>query len=327
MKQNTGIRILCIAAAAALLLSGCRKVKNSEDLSSVPAPSSDSDAVSEEETQSEEISSAPPVSSEEESSLPEPVSSEEPDRPAAVRIEGEDLELPDFSEFGNTSVTWGPGHQMDELNRSTACLQLQKTYGENGALFLYETEDKKMYLTFDEGYENGYTEKILDVLKEKECPAVFFVTLPYARQNPELIQRMIEEGHVIGNHSSSHPADGMPSLSVQDIAQDIAELHNYMVENYDYQMTWFRPPAGLFSVRSLEVLKYLGYTSVMWSFAYNDWNADSQPDPTEALQKITTMAHPGGIPLLHAVSSTNAAILGDAIDAWREAGYELCRME
>lgn len=312
-------RLLVLTLMAAMLFTGCRKLENRED----GASSSDSESSRNDPVSSQQNDMFPDVSSESEA-----VSSGSTEIPAAaVPMDQTALELPDLSGFSNQTVTWGPGHQMNEQNQPTACVQLQETYGDNGGVFLYPTEEKKMFLTFDQGYENGYTTKILDVLKEKECPALFFVTFPYAEKNPELIQRMIDEGHIIGHHSSSHPANGMPSLSLEDFVADMAKLHNYMVENYNYQMTYFRPPAGLFSERSLEVVKALGYTSVQWSFGYLDYDVNNQPDPAASLEKLKKMAHPGGIPLLHAVSSTNAQILGDAIDAWRKAGYELCALD
>lgn len=314
-------RLLALALAVGILFTGCQRIGDREESSE---PASSGNQASEPATSSEP-NDLSPDSSEPAVSLPESDPSSAVVEPvAATPIDPESLALPDFSAFSNEPVTWGPGHQMNEQNQPTACVQLQETYGDNGGVFLFPTDEKKMYLTFDQGYENGYTTKILDVLKEKDCPAMFFLTYSYAERNPELIQRMIDEGHVLAHHSAAHPANGMPSLTTEEIVADVAKLHNYIVENYDYQMTYFRPPAGIFSERSLEVLKSLGYTSVQWSFAYLDYDVNNQPDPATALEKLTNMAHPGGIPLLHSVSSTNAEVLGDAIDAWRAAGYELC---
>ena len=323
--------IAALLLAAVMLLGGCKgKENNGNGASSNPMSGPESKVES-------GISSMLPESSEPQAnSLPESSGSAESgpasqadNLPAnAVSIDADSLAQTDFSAFSNDTVTWGPGHAMDDQNRPTACVQLQEKYGGDGALFIQaDTDEKAMCLTFDEGYENGYTPAILDVLKEKDCPAVFFVTMPYVKSNPELIQRMIDEGHVVGNHSTHHPSEGMQSLSPEDMIADLAELHNYMVENFNYQMTYFRPPAGLFSERSLEIAKSLGYTSVLWSFGYYDYNPAEQPDPAAALEKVTAMAHPGGIPLLHAVSKTNPEILGQAIDNWRDAGYTLAKLQ
>lgn len=219
---------------------------------------------------------------------------------------------------------WGPGLQTDENNRPVGATSYQEKYGQYDADFIRENE-MNIYLTFDEGYENGYTEKILDVLKEKQVPAVFFVTQPYVESEPELIQRMIDEGHVVGNHSVNHPS--LPDCSVEECRQEVLGLHEYMLENYNYEMKLFRFPMGEFSEQDLSILQQLGYRSVFWSFAYQDWLVDDQPDPQEAIQTIEQRCHPGAIYLLHAVSQTNTEILGQVIDDLRAQGYTFCAYE
>ncbi len=177
-----------------------------------------------------------------------------------------------------------------------------------------------MTLTFDEGYENGYTAQILDTLKEKQVSAVFFCTLDYIEGNPELVQRMIDEGHVVANHSASHAST--PTLSSAEVAQEIQQVHQVVQEQFGYTMTLFRNPEGSFCERDLAIAQALGYESVFWSFAYVDWVVDDQPDPEESLTRLVEAIHPGAIYLLHPVSSTNATILGDFIDQAREQGYE-----
>lgn len=226
----------------------------------------------------------------------------------------------------NTSRGWGQGTNFDEKNRPKGALNAQNTYGGYDALYIAE-ESPAIYLTIDEGYENGYTAKILDVLKEKNCPAVFFVTMDYVKQNPDLIQRMIDEGHVVGNHSVTHPAAGLPSQSIDTQAEELMALHRYVKENFDYDMYLFRYPAGIHSDQSLALVQQLGYKSVFWSFAYRDWLTDDQPDPTAALQQVTNRLHPGAIYLLHAVSSTNTQIMGAFIDHARAQGYTFAKMK
>lgn len=227
----------------------------------------------------------------------------------------------DFSEIGALSgkaLGWGPGGPVDSENRSEGAISYQNKYGKYDAYFIAPSSEK-IYLTFDEGYENGYTGAILDTLKEKGVPAIFFVTMPYVKEQPELIKRMIDEGHIIGNHSNKHIT--YPSLSLSDAKEDLMSLHQYMLDTYQYNMTLFRFPEGNFSEQTLALVQSCGYKSVFWSFAYQDWYVDKQPDPTTALENMLKKAHPGAIYLLHAVSSTNTQVLGDFIDQMQQKGY------
>ena len=223
--------------------------------------------------------------------------------------------------FDNTIQNWGQGVQFNSQNQPVSSLEFQDKYSSFQADFI-GPQEKVIWLTFDEGYENGYTEKILGILKEKKCPAVFFVTGQYAHENPQLMKQMISDGHAVGNHSWAHPANGMPSLTIEEQISDLDKLHQYVKDNYGYEMTLFRYPAGIFSEQSLAVVQSYGYRSLFWSFAYADWDPDKQPDPAQTLQKLKERLHPGSIYLLHAVSATNADILGDFIDYARKQGYE-----
>lgn len=231
--------------------------------------------------------------------------------------------IPDstISSLDTSEQNWGQGVQFDDYNRPISCVEFEEKYGKLGAKFLNGDEKSKtICLTFDEGYENGYTGKILDVLKEHKTPAIFFVTLPYAKENPDLIKRMIDEGHIVANHTASHP--NMPSLSNEEQVNDIQKLHNYIKENFGYEMSLFRYPAGSFSEQSLAVVNNAGYKSLFWSFAYADWDPNKQMDESKALNKLVERLHPGAIYLLHAVSATNANILGDFIKQTTEKGYQ-----
>lgn len=219
---------------------------------------------------------------------------------------------------------WGLGPYTDDENRPVDATKAQEKYGDREAYFIVPA-DGKIYLTFDEGYENGYTSQILDVLKEKDVKAVFFVTMQYVKDEPELIQRMIDEGHVVGNHSVRHKS--MPTLDLDTMMAEVVDLHEYVEENFGYEMYLFRPPMGHYSEQSLSVLQELGYKSVLWSFAYYDYAVDDQPDPQKAYDKIVAAAHSGAIYLLHAVSKTNTEVLGDVIDAFRDQGFEMALME
>ncbi len=241
-----------------------------------------------------------------------------PANPAAV------TEFSSYSSLDSTKMGWGPGGPVDEWNRSQGALAYQEKYGKYDADFIGKNE-KKIYLTFDEGYENGYTAEILDVLKEKKCPAVFFLTGPYAKSQPDLVKRMIDEGHILGNHSVNHPS--FPETPLEVCKNEVSELHDYVKENFGYEMNLFRFPMGEFNEQDLKLMQDMGYRSVFWSFAYRDWIVDDQPALEDAKNTMLSKAHPGAIYLLHAVSKTNTQVLGDVIDELRAQGYEFARYE
>lgn len=234
-----------------------------------------------------------------------------------------------LEKLDNTLITYGPGTAKDG-NPAPYAGPAQDKYGKYDAWFI--APDKNViYLTFDCGYEffikdeNGndvaLTGMILDTLKEKNVKAVFFVTMSYVQRNPDLVQRMIDEGHDVASHSVDHYS--MPSLTIDEMVAQIMELHDYMEDHFGYTMHLFRPPAGEFSIRSLAVTQSMGYKTVHWSFAYADWDTANQPDPDAALSKILSSHHSGAIYLLHAVSETNARILGEVIDGLQAKGYRL----
>lgn len=229
-----------------------------------------------------------------------------------------------FENIDNTKVAYGMGVETDSMNRPLGAVQAQEQYGDMGGLFIGGSENKQIWLTFDEGYENGCTAGILDTLKEKNVRAVFFVTYDYCKRNPELVKRMIAEGHTVGNHTWSHPS--LPECSPDELYSELTLLHDYVREEFGYEMYVMRPPKGEFSQRVLACAKELGYTTVLWSFAYPDWDVNNQPDPEEAFRKITSRSHNGAVYLLHAVSETNASILGRVIDYWRGEGFTLTPM-
>lgn len=219
---------------------------------------------------------------------------------------------------------YGQGVQLDDKNRPTGALDFNANYGKYGATALRE-DKKNILLTFDQGYENGYTAQILDTLKEKKVKAVFFLLQDYAERNPELVQRMIDEGHIVGNHSVSHYS--MPDLSAEECRQEIEGLQEYMKQNFGVTMKLFRPPMGEFSEQSLSVTKDCGLSTMLWSFAYADWDVNAQPDPAQAKEKLIGAAHEGAIYLLHSVSQTNAEVLGEVIDGIRDEGFEFEKLK
>ncbi len=233
-------------------------------------------------------------------------------------------EYESLNQYDNRKVAYGMGVETDSTNRPLGAISAQKRYGDMGALFIGGDQYKRLWLTFDEGYENGYTAKILDTLKEKDVRAVFFVTYDYAQKNPELVKRMINEGHTVGNHTFSHPS--LPDCSPDEMYNELSQLHEYIKKQFGYEMYVMRPPMGEFSERVLACAKQLGYTTVLWSFAYPDWNPEKQPVPDAAFNKITSKTHNGAVYLLHAVSKTNTEILGSVIDYWKNNGYMITPM-
>lgn len=235
----------------------------------------------------------------------------------------------ELEDMSTKSYGYGPGKSTGGQRAPYAEAEQQK-YSQYGANFI-GPDTKNIYLTFDCGYEytatdgNGkeyrVTEKILDVLKEKNAKGVFFVTMYYVKSQPDLVQRMIDEGHIVGNHSNNHPV--MPKQTVEKMVYEVMSLHDYVKEHFGYEMFLFRPPTGEFSIQSLAVVQNLGYKNVHWSFAHADYDTENQPGIDSSLEKVTSSAHNGAIYLLHAISTTNASILGDAIDFFRAQGYEI----
>lgn len=189
------------------------------------------------------------------------------------------------------------------------------------AIFLGDTSKKELFLTFDNGYENGYTGKILDVLKEKKVPAIFFVTGHYIKDQPELLRRMVAEGHLIGNHSWSHP--DITTVSNEKMNQELNKVRDEVAAlTGQTQMLYLRTPRGIFSERTLAASKELGYTNVFWSVAYKDWDPKSHNGWRYAYDRVMAQLHPGAVILLHSVSRDNAEAIGQIIDAARQQGYE-----
>lgn len=183
-----------------------------------------------------------------------------------------------------------------------------------------KSSEKVLYLTFDCGWENGLTDKVLDTLKEKAVPAAFFCTLDHIKSSPELIARMINEGHIVGNHSAKHP--NFAEIDRQRMADEILECDNYLRSTYGYSAPFFRFPEGCYTESALELVGSMGYTSVFWSCAYADWDVNAAKGGDHAFSTVTARLHPGAIILLHSVSPDNAEALGRIIDYARENGYE-----
>ena len=191
-----------------------------------------------------------------------------------------------------------------------------------GGYFLGDTSSKVLYLTFDEGYEKGYTGDILDTLKELNVPAAFFVVKPYIDSQPDLVKRMVDEGHLVCNHSSHHPS--MASITNEEkFNKEITDVEEAYKNLIGKDMPkFFRPPMGKYSKDCLKKIQGLGYKTIFWSFAYKDWLIDDQPSESYSIKKIEDGAHPGGIILIHAVSKTNSKVLKTVLSDLQAEGYE-----
>lgn len=222
-------------------------------------------------------------------------------------------------------TNWGLSFQKEGTpprgNASTEALR------EFDAYFVDETEEKKIYLTFDAGFENGYTPQILDVLRKHNAPAVFFLVGNYIDTSPELVRRMAEEGHIVANHTLSHP----DMSKIADKESFLAELNG--LEAKYKQVTGadmpkiYRPPQGKFSTQNLCFAKELGYKTVFWSLAYVDWYTDNQPTKEQAFSKLIPRIHPGAVVLLHSTSKTNAEILDELLTRWENEGYRIAPID
>ena len=195
------------------------------------------------------------------------------------------------------------------------------------AAYIGNVGEKVLYLTFDAGYENGCTAKILDTLKEKQVPAAFFLVGNYIRQSPDLVRRMVAEGHTVGNHTMHHY--DMSRLSDKAaFSKELTDLEALYKETVSQELPkYYRPPQGIYSEENLKMAQELGYKTLFWSLAYVDWNNDAQPTKEAAFAKLLPRTHNGAVVLLHSTSKTNAEILGELIDKWKEAGYRFGTLE
>ena len=218
----------------------------------------------------------------------------------------------------NKKIEWGVKRNK-EHNQPDVGEDRRKLLEENNGICLGNKDEKTIYLTFDEGYEAGFTSKILEILKENEVKATFFITAHYLNTNEELVKQMIEEGHIVGNHTVNHKS--MPSLTEEEMKSEVMDLHTAIYQKFGYEMKYIRPPKGEFSERSLKYTNNLGYKTVMWSFAYEDWDENNQPNEEKAKEKILENLHNGEIMLLHGNSKTNTDILDEVIKKSKEMGY------
>ena len=218
------------------------------------------------------------------------------------------------------SASWGLSFQEEgKRPAGNATIDDLKQYN---AYYASDTDEKILYLTFDAGYENGNTPAILEALKKHQAPAVFFAVGNFIKDNPDLIKRMITEGHIVGNHTMTHP-DMSQISSMESFQKELEGVEELYTSVTGEPMTkFYRPPRGVYSTENLSMAKELGYSTFFWSLAYVDWIQEQQPSKEEAFQKLIPRIHPGAIVLLHNTSSTNAAILDELLTKWEEMGYQ-----
>jgi peptidoglycan-N-acetylmuramic acid deacetylase len=224
------------------------------------------------------------------------------------------------SQWSNSPIHWG-FKKNDNHEPPTAGAEREQMLEEFDSFYLGDTTKQHIYLTFDNGYEEGYTDDILDVLKQKQVPAAFFITGHYIQDQPELVKRMVEEGHIVGNQSWSHPdLTTKNEALIREELQRVDEAYRELTGAE--QMRYLRPPRGVYSERTLAISRRLGYSHVLWSLAFVDWHTDRQKGWEYAYDQIMSQIHPGAVILLHTVSRDNAEALAKVIDDLQDEGYE-----
>lgn len=234
---------------------------------------------------------------------------------------GLSLWTPAAIQTGSWGLHFGEEGQPPTGNASAAQLS------QFDAVYMGDPKEKVLYLTFDAGYENGCTAKILDTLKDHQVQATFFLVGDYLERNPDLVRRMAAEGHIVGNHTMNHP--DMSKLKNRETfareLEDMARLYQEITGQNLCKV--YRPPQGIYSEENLKMARELGYHTVFWSLAYQDWNNNAQPSREQAFGKLLPRTHNGAIVLLHSTSATNAAILDELLTRWKEMGYRFATVD
>ena len=224
-----------------------------------------------------------------------------------------------------SAENWGLGFGAEGTQPSgTASADKLKEYN---AYYVGDAGEKKIYLTFDCGYENGNTANILDALKKHDAPATFFVVGHFLESAPDMVKRMVEDGHTVGNHTYHH-YDMSKISDPAAFQKEMDDVRTLFQETTGTEMAmYYRPPQGKYSETNLQMAKDLGYATFFWSLAYVDWNVDAQPSHEEAFSKLTGRIHPGAVVLLHNTSKTNGEILDELLTKWEEMGYTFGKLE
>ena len=230
-----------------------------------------------------------------------------------------------FYEAAVPTASWGLSFRQEgSAPVGAAGMEQLRQYD---AAYLGDTREKVLYLTFDAGYENGCTEQVLDTLKKHQVRAAFFLVGNYIERNADLVRRMVEEGHIVGNHTMHHY--DMSRLSGKEtFSKELTDLEDLFRQTTGKELPkFYRPPQGVYSQDNLKMAKELGYKTVFWSLAYVDWLNDKQPTREEAFRKLLPRTHNGAVVLLHSTSKTNAEILDDLLTQWENLGYRFGSLE
>jgi len=328
MKKFICLLILCCMT---ICFCACRDdaVKkggngSSEHMSAKPSSTDEGAASSEDSSSSEKSSSSEGSSSSEQSSN---ASSSTPPKPSTAKTEivnGYPVFDPD-NVRGLSTVRNGYSYGIAKNGQPHSISVNNQNYfdslsGVKALTLDRKSSDKCMYLTFDCGYEyQGITGEILDILKEKNVKAAFFCTLDYLEDNKAFVRRMIDEGHIVGNHSATHP--DFTTINRAKMAEEIYIVEDYLEKNYNYKSPYFRFPTGAYSHSALDLVTSAGYKSIFWSIAHKDWETQNQPSEDETFETVTSRYHSGAVILLHAVSSANRDALDRMIDKAHADGY------
>ena len=303
-KLKPFVIAVLIFTLTAVAVAGCGTQNSSTDTSSVTTSDEVSSEVSSE-------TSSVPVSSTPVSSTSSVVSTVDPNHPyydVIMAIKGIDRTRHGFS-FGL---------QVDENNRPINAMREQEKYKKYGLVCLTD-DPMTIYLTFNLEYETRYTPSVLDTLKEKGVTATFFISQNYAENNPAIVRRIIDEGHVLASHGARHK--DMALCSPEEVCEEIMNLHNYVKDKFGYEMNLFRPPSGVYSEALFAQAQLLGYKNVEWSFAYEDWDTGKVFNEQGYFEYITGKTHEGAIYSFHTTASITPILLDDIIDYWVDNGY------
>lgn len=232
----------------------------------------------------------------------------------------------DYSSYSNEKVGWGLGLNKEHMTPSGNLPYEGFSLEEYDAYYVGDTSRKVIYLTFDCGYENGNTPAILDTLKQYDIKALFLVTEPFVRENPNLVKRMKAEGHLVGNHTTTHPI--LPDCDVERLQEEVRGVEDAVREYAGFELDKFlRPPTGAYSERALKVLQDMGYKTILWSLAWYDWDVNDQPSISTVVSKFKNYYHNGMIPLMHNTSSGDTAALASVIDYMLSEGFVFERLD
>ena len=229
------------------------------------------------------------------------------------------LAVGQFASEAITTGSWGLSfHTSGSAPNGPSSAEKLREYD---AVYVGNAEEPVLYLTFDAGYENGYTEAILDTLKKHNVKAAFFLVGNYLQKNADLVRRMVNEGHIVGNHTMHHP-DMSAITDKETFQKELADLEKLFNDITGKELPkYYRPPQGIYSEENLKLAKELGYKTVFWSLAYKDWDNDKQPDTEYAKGKLLPRTHNGAVILLHSTSQTNADALDELLTQWKAKGY------